>query len=271
MILRWRIGILGVVSAGCLGLSLACGAIFPEIATPIGPPPNLESPSPEPPDDYVYFYLKTVRVQTQTRDGRKWGKGGDGLPNPYAILFIDGTEVTRTEVQPDTLQPVWAKQKKANYKMRSDTRLRIEIWDDHGLFPHPICMKEMLNLPSYLELGEAKVDCNGGAQITLAVEPAHARWGLGFYYELRTSSVYITRVIAASSAGRAGLKPGDQILSIMDKAVAQMESGEVQSLIRSNASSGVELKVSSSERATREVTLRDEALYPLIDEGIPLN
>ena len=262
-----------VVGCACvllLGLSQGCGVIYPEISTPIGPPPNSKS-RPPPPDDYVFLYLKSVRLPPQTRDGRKWGRGGEGFPSPYAILFIDGTEITRTAVEENTLHPTWPDQKKANYKMLSTTRLRVEIWDDHGLFPHPICLKEIQNLPNFLDMGEADVDCDGGAQITFAVEPAHPRWGLGFYFELRSTTVYVTRVIAASAAGRAGVKPGDQILSIMGKSVSQMDGGEAQSLIRGNSASGLELKISSGEGSAREVTLKDEAIYPLVDEGVPVN
>ena len=134
---------------------LGCAAIYPEIDTPIGPPPNAESPSPPPPDDYVFLYIKGARLPSQTRDGRKWGKGGDGFPSPYAILFIDGTEINRTAVEENTLEPTWPNQKKANYQMPSKRQLRVEVWDDHGLFPHPICVKEIHNLPSYVDMGEA--------------------------------------------------------------------------------------------------------------------
>ena len=208
--------------SGALAIAATgCAAIYPEITLPIGPPPNAETPSPEPPRDYVFLYIKGARMPAETRDGRKWGKGGEGLPNPYAILFIDGTEITRTAVENNTLHPSWPNQKKANYRMPSKSRLRVEIWDDHGLFPHPICLKDVLNLPSYIDSGEDEVECDGGATVTLGVEPAHARWGLGLYFELRATTAFVTRVIAASAAGRAGLKPGDQILSIMGEDVNQ--------------------------------------------------
>lgn len=254
---------------GAMAIALpGCAAIYPEITLPIGPPPNAETPSPEPPRDYVFLYIKGARMPAQTRDGRKWGKGGEGLPNPYAILIIDGTEVTRTVVENNTLQPTWPNQKKANYRMTSKSRLRVEIWDDHGLFPHPICMKEILNLPSYIDSGEDDIECDGGARITLGVEPAHARWGLGLNFELRTTTAYVTRVIEASAAGRAGLKPGDQILSIMGESVEKIDNGHLQSLIRANSTTGVELKISSSEGAVRVVNIKDEALYPLVEDKI---
>ena len=271
--------LLGRLTSICKGVALcalslvsfiSCAALYPEIETPIGPPPNVDSAKPPPPEDYVFLYIKSARMPTQTRDGRKWGKGGDGLPSPYAIMFIDGTEVTRTAVEDNTLEPTWPGQKKANYQMPSKRRLRVEVWDDHGLFPHPICLKELRNLPNYTDMGEVEIECEGGAHMTLAVEPAHARWGLGFFFELRTSTAYVTRVIAASSAGRAGLQPGDQILSIMDSPVSKMELGEVQSLIRANSTTGVKLEIASEKGEKREVEVKDEAIYPLADDHIPV-
>jgi hypothetical protein len=260
---RWcRLGILWLVTG--------CAALFPEIDTPMGPPPNPDSANPPPPQDYVFLYIKSARMPSQTRDGRKWGKGGDGFPNPYAILFIDGKEITRTEVEQNTLEPSWPKQKKANFEMPPKRRLRVEVWDDHGLIPHPICLKEIHNLPSYVDMGEVEIDCEGGGNITLGVEAAHPRWGLGFYYVLRSSSAYVTRVIAASPAGRVGLKPDDQILSIMRSPVEKMAAAETQTLIRANSPTGVKLKIASDGGETRDVVIKDAAVYPLLEDHVPL-
>jgi hypothetical protein len=261
----WGNSFAGVV-VGMLGLG--CAAIYPEISTPIEKPPNASAVKPEPPDDYVYLYFKSARLPTTTRDGRPWGKNKDSLPSPYAVLFMDGTEISRTEVESNTLEPTWPNQKKANYRIKGDTRLRVEIWDDHGLIPHPICQKDIRKLTNYIDIGEIEVDCDGGASFELAIEPANALWGLGLYYALGTSSVVVSRVIAASAAGWAGLKEGDQILAIMGKPVSQLDNGQVQSLIRVNASTGLKLKVRGADGSNRTVTLKEGALYPLAEEKV---
>jgi hypothetical protein len=251
-------------------MSIGCSAIYPEVSTPIGAPPHADSVKPEPPDDYAYLYFKSARMPAHTRDGRPWGKDKDSLPSPYAILFIDGTEISRTEVEPNTLEPTWPNQKKENYRVSGKTKVKVEIWDDHGLFPHPICQKELKKITNYTDVGEVDVDCSGGASFLLAVEPAHPLWGLGFYFELRTTSVVISRVIAASPAGWAGLKPGDRILEIMGKQVSQLDSGQVQSAIRVNASSGLTMKVRTGDEAPRKVDIKEAAVYPLADEKVQL-
>jgi len=269
--MRWSQGIMvGKFAALWLMTCVACAAIYPEVNTPILPPPNDDAVKPPPPDNYVCVYLKGARIPAQMRDGRKWGKD-EGYPSPYAILSLDGNELSRTEVEPDTLEPTWPNQKKSNYKIVGKSRLKIEIWDNHGLIPHPLCVREVLNVQGYADVGETELDCGGGTIMTLAVEPAHARWGLGFFYELRSSAASVTRVIAASAAGRVGLSPGDEIVSIMGHATSQLDTGQVQSLIRSNSTTGLKLKVSTGGGAPREVTLKDEAIYPLAEDKIPLN
>jgi hypothetical protein len=264
---KWGKSFAGVL----LGLvAMGCAAIYPEVSTPIGQPPSGSTLKPEPPDDYVYLYFKSARMPSHTRDGRAWGSAKDSLPSPYAILYIDGTEIWRTEVESNTLEPTWPNQKKENYRIDAKTKLKVEIWDDHGLFPHPICQKEIKKLSNYIDVGEVEVDCTGGASFLLAVEPAHAMWGLGFYYELRTTSVMISRVIAASPAGWAGLKPGDYIVEIMGKPISQLDSGQVQSAIRVNAGSGLTMKVRTGDSAPRQVEIKEAAIYPLAAEKVQL-
>ncbi|HTQ06245.1 MAG TPA: PDZ domain-containing protein, partial [Polyangiaceae bacterium] len=106
--------------------------------------------------------------------------------------------------------------------------------------------------------------------VRLIVEPAHARLGLGLYYELRTEQAFVTRVLAESPASRAGLRGGEEILSVQGQPVKTMEDGKLQSLINANASIGVKLEVRAENAAPREVTLRDGAIYPVAGEGIPV-
>ena len=88
------------------------------------------------------------------------------------------------------------------------------------------------------------------------MEPAHARIGLRFYYELRTLDAFVTRVVKASTAGRVGLKSGDQILRIKGKDVSRMQEGDAQSLINANASVGVALTVKHADGRIEDVTVK---------------
>jgi C-terminal processing protease CtpA/Prc len=106
--------------------------------------------------------------------------------------------------------------------------------------------------------------------VELIVQPAHGKLGLGIQYELRTGQAFLTRVLKESPGGRAKLRAGDEILAVQGTLVATMEEGELQSRINANAALGVELSVRSGDDPPREVTLRDGSVFPLHDEGVPL-
>jgi C-terminal processing protease CtpA/Prc len=119
--------------------------------------------------------------------------------------------------------------------------------------------------------GPVKVSCSSGAQLSLIVQPAHGRLGVGMFYELRREEVVITRVLRESPAARGGLVPGDQVLKIQGKTVQTMGDGEAQSLINANAATGINLVVRKRDKSEVELTLKEGAIYPAVDEGIPVD
>jgi C-terminal processing protease CtpA/Prc len=104
--------------------------------------------------------------------------------------------------------------------------------------------------------------------VRLQVEPAHAKVGLGMWYELRNDEVYVTRLLTESPAARAGIKRGDQIVKIEGQDVATMESGRAQSLINSNASVGVKLSVKHADGKVTDLVVKNGPIYPLVDEEL---
>jgi hypothetical protein len=56
----------------------------------------------------------------------------------------------------------------------------------------------------------------------------------------------------------------------MGKQVSQLDSGQVQSAIRVNASSGLTMKVRTGDEAPRKVDIKEAAVYPLADEKVQL-
>lgn len=260
----WAVGLL------CGWLGGGCAAIYPEIATPVGKPPGSGEVTPAPPDDYALVYVKSATIPRTTRNGRPWGDGKDSLPSSYAVFFIDGQEVYRTDVARDTMEPTWPTQKKANYRLKDETKLKFEIWENHGLLPHPICDKELKKPANFIESGEVQVSCPGGASFTIAIEPAKPLWGLGLFYELQSTAVMISRVIPASSAGRAGIKAGDRIIEIMGHPIGELDDGQVQTLMRVNAARGLSLTLQKGQQNPRKVTIKESALYATVDDRIDL-
>jgi PDZ domain/C2 domain len=257
-----------IVALGLLG----CGAVYPQLETPVRTPPGQVKLTPPPPEELLFLKFAGAVIPTRTRDGRSWDSVGGSLPDAFAKLFVDGKVILETPVQSNSLTPTWPEQLKANYRVRMGAPVRVELWDSNPINNHPICVSEMSELHAEASSeGPVKVSCSSGAELNLVVEPAHGRLGIGLYYELRREEVAVTRVLRESPAARAGLVRGDQLLKIQGKPVKTMDDGEAQSLINANAVTGVTLLVRKLDKSEVEVTLKEGAIYPVVGEGVSVD
>lgn len=254
-------------------LALAgCGAVYPQLGTPVRNPPPHVTLTPPPPEDLLFLKFGGAVIPARTRDGRKWDSVGGSLPDAFAKLIVDGKVVLETPVQSNTLTPTWPEQREANYHVRMGASARVELWDSNPINNHPICQADVPELH-----GEASTDlpvqvnCNSGAELKLIVQPAHGKLGIGLFYELQREEVVVTRVLSESPAYRAGLARGDQLLKIQGKNVKAMADGEAQSLINANAVTGVSLLVRKRDKSEVELTLKEGAIYPIFGEGIDID
>lgn len=262
------------LSAGVILLAMACnacGAVYPEVATPVRPPPAGVKLTPAPPEDLLYIRFRGAEIPAETRDGRKWDAVGGSAPDPYAKLFAGDKELFQTPVEPNTLTPSWSDARGRNYRIPMGTPVRVELWDSNPISPHPICVKLVRNIHAEAHGGLLGLECDSGARITLGVEPAHAKVGLGIFYEFRTESVYVTRVPVESPAARVGLKVGDRVLRIQGKDVKHLEQAEARSLINANAATGVTLTVQRADGTVADLQVKNGPIYPTPDDDIPVD
>lgn len=251
---------------------LGCGAVYPQLATPVRTPPAAVVLTPPPPDDLLFLRFAGAVIPTRTRDGRSWDSVGGSLPDAFAKLIIDDKVIIETAVQSNTLTPTWPDQRRANYRVSPSASVRVELWDSNPISNHPICVSAVHDLHVDAVSEEPKIiNCDSGAELKLIIDRAHGKLGIGLYYELRTEEVVVTRVIHESPAARAGLAVGDQLLKIQGKLVKTMADGEAQSLINANAATGVSLLVKKPDKTQMEVSLKEGALYPLAEEGVPID
>jgi hypothetical protein len=262
------VGLVRSVTLVSVATALGCGAVYPELSAPVRPAPSQRELVPPPPADLLFIAFKSAEIPERTRDGRKWDSIGGAAPDPFAKLFIDDKELIVTPVHANTLRPTWPDQKRANYRIRPRARAKVELWDSNALTNRPICTKGLEDLQEATATGELDVQCDSGAHLTLTVEHAHAKFGLGLYYELRTEQVFVTRVIGESPASRGGLGRGDEILKIQDKDIKAMEEGEARSLINANAAVGVKITIRHPDGAVKDVALKDGPLYPSVEESV---
>jgi hypothetical protein len=252
----------------CAGLGVGgCGAVYPELSTPVREPPPGFAFEPQPPSDLVFIAFSKATIPEKTRDGRAWDSVGGSLPDPFAKLIVDDKSLITTPVQANTRQPTWPSQKRGNYRIASSSKLRVELWDSNPINNHPICTEEVHDFSEEVAAGgRIQVNCDSGAFVELIAEPAHGKIGLGLYYEIRTDDVAVVRVIRESPASRAGIAGGDQIVRIMGETVKGMDAGRVRSLINSNGATGLKLALRTGNKPEHEVMLKDGPVYSLLGE-----
>ncbi len=257
------------VATALLLSSVGCGAVYPELKTPVRPAPP-GALSPPPPEDLVFIRFSRAEIPPTTRDGRKWDSVGGDAPDPFAKVFVDDKELFRTPVQSNTLTPTWPDAERANYRVPKGSRIRVELWDSNALNHQPICMRKISNLHNQVSSEALELTCDSGAKILMRVEPAHAVMGLGFLYELRTLDVYVTRVAKESPANRVGLLPGDQLVKIQGKVARDMQEGEAKSLINTHSRTGLNLTVKHPDGSVADLTLKEGPIYPMRSDDIAI-
>jgi hypothetical protein len=243
---------------------LSCSAVYPELKTPIRPAAGeLEAP----PKELCWIAFKSATVPRETRDGRKWDALGGAAPDPYAILFMNGKVLLKTPVQANTLAPTWPDAPAGNVWLHETDKFRVELWDSNPINDHPIGVKDLGAFDEEIKSsGKVDAECDSGASVVLAVEPAHARMGLGFSYELRLHEVFVTQMYDQSPASRAGLKVGDQVMELEGKRVSEMKDGEAMSALNAPHMAGLPIRIRHKDGVEIALTLKEGAIFPLFSE-----
>lgn len=243
----------------------ACGAVYPEMRTPVRPPPPAELVEAEIPDDLYFIYIEKALIPVRTRDGRAWN------PNPYARLLVNGAEILSTPVESGNRRPEWKSQRLANYRIPHGADISLEVWDSTPVTDHPVCNEVVLDLQEMRAGAAGLIDCDSGARVWLHVEPARPLLGAGLYYELRgPDGVRVTRVAARSPAERAGLRAGDQIIKIQGELVKGMDAFAVRSRMNSNVRQGLKLDLRTVQGDWRTVELLEGPIFPLSGDDLEL-
>lgn len=258
-----RLRQLATLAPLALLLAAGCPAVYPELATRLRLPAPGQVLDPPPPEDLRWLRVVSARIPERTRDGRTWDQVLSSLPDPYARVMVNGKEVFRTSVQSDTLEPTWPGSPSGNFQILPEDRLRVEVWDSNPINDKPIGVQE-IGRPTeeHRSAGEIRVELEGGGALTLAFQPAHAKMGLGLWYELRTNEAFISRIIAGSPADRLGVTKGDQVISVAGRAVWGMSPGEVQSAFNAVPHTGLALELKHVAGATERITVPEGPIYP---------
>lgn len=251
--------------AGVVGaLSLTgCGALYPELSTQFSEAPNTQAFDPPPPADRHFVKILRGKVPSKTRDGRDWDQVFGSLPDPIAKVIVNDQELFATSAQSNTLEPTWPDAPAGNFLLTAGDKVEVQLWDSNTLSSTPIGVYAQTITPDHLDVGEVTFPLSGGGEVVLAIQPAKAIWGCGFWYELRNDAASVTRLVASSPASRLGIQAGDDILSIDGKTVDKMSLNEVRSTLGSIPSAGRMLSLRHRDGGTIQVTLKEGPIYPL--------
>lgn len=250
-----------------LALALtSCAAFFPELSTRFSEAPKAASYDPPPPPDRHFVRVVSGVVPPKARDGRDWGQAFGSMPDPFVKVFVNDKELFRTDPASDTFEPKWEKSTAANFRIALGDKVEVQLWHKGALTDTPVGVREQTLTPDMLDSEEVLFDLGNGAQVTLAILPAKPVWGLGFWFELRNDSAYVTRLVDSSPASRADVAAGDRILKIDDKPVEKMTVDEMKSLLSAFPAAGRTLALQHKEGATLQVTLKEGPIYPLFGD-----
>jgi hypothetical protein len=261
-----------LVAAAALAVSPACALLFPEFATKLGSVPPAAKADPPPPQGLKWMRVARGRVPRETRDGRTWEAAFGSLPDPFVKVIVNGTELFRTNAQANTLEPTWPDSPRGNFELQPDDKIRVEMWDSNALNDRPIGVKDVGKFGGdRFAASEVRIELEGGAEITLQVEPAHALFGLGLWYEVRNDSAYVTRLFKYSPASRAGIEAGDQLLELGGKKVSASSPDEVRGIMNTIPSDGLECTVQHPSGTIAKLKLEEGLVFPTFAERNPID
>jgi hypothetical protein len=255
-----------VASLGTLG----CDAL-PRRTPRLEPLPAGTKLDPPPPPNVLWLRFDSARVPPRARDGQSWDEGG-GLPDPVATLSVDGAEVLRSAPASDTLEPVWEDGARGNLELPAGGSITLELLDDDGLRSASIAKVE-IPTPSVdaATKGVFSVELGSGTVLRLRLEPAHPMLGLGFSYECSSRACRVTRLFRHGPAARAGLRDGDDLVSVDGRAVAEMKPSALRELMSAVPTVGLRLQLLHQGGASVTVQLPEGPVYPLISELGPID
>lgn len=240
-----------------LCLAVASGCVYPRRSTSLSPvSAERSSGTIGAPAEIWTLTVVGANVRPRKSGGLAWDESG-GLPDVYARIIRDGRLIFETETIDDSLTPEWNATLPRNVRIDARTPLRIEVWDRDLVGSDPVGIYDRRGLPQMaVEGADARIMLEGGSWLTIRRSAPRPHRGVGIgQYELRPDQLYVVEVLPHSPAARAGIEPGDAIVAIGERRVADMSDGEAATALSMAVSRNQPLTVRRGEGAEREVEL----------------
>lgn len=241
-----------------LSVTLAVSCAFERRSTLLYP--IVSQSTKTPPHQPPYLWSVTVRsgqIAPRKPSGLAWDNDKTP-PDPFVRFYVDGRLVWESPVAQDTLNPQWELVFPRNVTITPTSPLRIEMWDsDTPPSADPIGRIQRIGLPPTAQPNAvARLMMDTGAILTVTVAPPRVYQGVGITaFEVRPAALIALEVERYSPAGRAGVQPGDQIVTIDNRSVESLGDAQASGLLSLSAERGYTVDVVDSKGIKRTVKL----------------
>ncbi len=209
------------LSVCILVLTCATACAYPRHATSLAP--ASDSSTFDSPGDLWQLTIVGAVIPPIPRAGGGWDDN-NGLPDPYVRIMRGNQKIFETVAIENSLMPVWNVTLPRNLHTPRESQLRFEVWDDDGVFDHPVGLMANDGLPATALPGaDTELALDTGARLIVRVARPIAHRGVGIpMYEARDGALIALEVLEFSPAGRGGVRVGDPIIAIDGRQVSEM-------------------------------------------------
>ena len=202
------------------------------------------------PSNVYWMTIVSAQVPERNRGNSNWDDGA-GRPDPFVRVYRDDQLVFESSTQDDTIAPEWNQSLPRNIEIPPDCSFRLEVWDRDAVGADPIGVYRGHGRPGNARPGvDARILLEGESYLTIHLDEPHAHRGIGISaFEVHSGELVVVSVEAHSPAGRAGLVPGDRIVSVGGRSISELGQQQATGALSMAAERHQDLSVISAGQA----------------------
>ncbi len=235
-------------------LSIA-GCAYQRRSTALSPA-HAEAGGPGQPHDVWSMRIVSAQIPPRNRGDSNWDEGG-GQPDPFVRVYRNDVLIFESRTIDDTIAPEWNQDLPRNIEIGSNDSLRLEVWDRDTVGGDPVGIYRGHGLPSNALPGvDARILLEGESYLTIRLDDPTAHRGVGIgSFEVHGDELLVVEVEPHSPAGRAGIVPGDRIVSIGGRTVSALGGAQATGALSMASERHQVLGVRDARGDEREVEL----------------
>lgn len=207
--------------------------------------------------------IVSTRMDAARPDGRPWDEGRGAPPDVYVRLVRNGEELLRTPTVADTPSPSFDITAGRSLGLGPDDEVVFEVHDDDSPRPSELVTRFRVPAPSArdLERGSWEIGPSPPMQrLSITLGPPRSLVGTGVRWERRRGSVRVLEVAPDSPAARAGVRPGDLVVTVEGQRARTLAVDALEALFRGEVGTRMRLELERDGR-TLEVEVERAIVY----------